>query len=119
MGTNNSNFRVEGASITFSPGQPRQKKSRIYVNINEGEGVNAGPEKQASLLAALTAFLVAQTGQSVRFSSKAGCSCGCSPGFIIEGKPFVRGRRAQDAHMDLYVSDTEEGLPEAAQKMWV
>lgn len=37
---------------------------------------------------------------SVRFSFKAGCSCGCSPGFIMGGTVFHRGRP-----VDLFISE--------------
>ena len=34
--------------------------------------------------------IINREGTTIRFSSKAGCSCGCSPGFIVEGNnvPF-------------------------------
>lgn len=40
----------------------------------------------------------------VKFSSKAGCSCGCSPGFIVDGDVL----RVHGAHVDVWFSTRYE-----------
>ena len=76
---------------------PRQggykTKSRIYI-CPEGETI---PENfnnrrtrplglyRESALKALDKLEIDRTKLSVKWSQKAGCRCGCSPGFIVDG----------------------------------
>lgn len=56
--------------------------------------------KRKVLDAALRAFHASAGERGARFSRRAGCSCGCSPGFILDG---IASRR-----MDLFVSVVKE-----------
>lgn len=86
----NKKMETKITNLVFSPASARASKSRLYVSLENGlrDKVQAmGPKKYTALVTqVLKPYLAPAT--TLKFSRKAGCSCGCSPGFIVEGVPF-------------------------------
>lgn len=91
-----------------SPG--RHRKTRVYV-WPKGETVmdnlmnrRSRPinEFRSAAYRALSCMGVDLTRVDLKWSQKAGCSCGCSPGFIVDGyDPVIDGK---DMHVDVEMS---------------
>lgn len=85
----------------------RKVKSRVYV-CPRGETVIDNIMKRRSrpindyrsaARSALSHIGVDLTKVEMKWSQKAGCSCGCSPGFVVDGyDPRIDG---QDVHVDV------------------
>lgn len=54
----------------------------------------------------------AETMKELRFSHKAGCSCGCSPGFIVQGDVL----RVDGAHVDIWFDLPAPSVPKIDKK---
>jgi hypothetical protein len=87
----------------------------VFENLNNrfGRPVN---EYRAAVLEALTSIGI--TDHKVAWSQKAGCSCGCSPGFILRVKEGVVRHVAEDGFtpVDIYVSIAAGSLGESKSR---
>ena len=99
-------MRTIVGQVTERPMGPRQRKARVYV-WPQGENVIENLKNRRSRPYhewwRLLHPLFEEYGidpQKVRWSQKAGCSCGCSPGFVDES-----GVLKGDLHVDLIVED--------------
>lgn len=74
----------------------RERAGRSRVFVHGAEGATPFHAVRRALLPLLA------PGTNLSFSAKAGCSCGCSPGFVVDGPQFKdeRGLRA-DVHIEL------------------
>jgi hypothetical protein len=98
--------------------------TRIYVS-EVGESVFENLENRfgrpvkeyrAAVLEALKSIGI--TDHKVSWSQKAGCSCGCSPGFILRVKEGVVRHVAEDGFtpVDIYVSIATGSLGESTSR---
>ena len=64
----------------------RGAKSRLYVDVNENvlENLENRFNRPVSEYRRLLKPVFKAMGVKARWSQKAGCSCGCSPGFILD-----------------------------------
>lgn len=90
---------------------PRQNKSRLHVFV-EGENVLENLENRFTRphhqYKQLVAPILEALGVKARWSQKAGCSCGCSPAFILDRVIHLDPTRSWVGH-DLYI--TIKGAP--------
>jgi len=104
-------MNIKIASVDIKPsGQARRRyavKPRVYV-WPRGESIidnlmnrRSRPIKLFRQAAkdGLSAMGVDLSKVELRWSQKAGCSCGCSPGFIVEG--FDSKLYRNDVHIDV------------------
>jgi hypothetical protein len=83
---------VNGRDVTVTaitrPGDERNRfrSPRVYVDglTDDRSASKANIEAYKNEITAVLAELGVHAGK-VRFSAKAGCSCPCSPGFIVDG----------------------------------
>ena len=89
---------------------PKQKYSRVYI-WPEGESLlenimnrRSRPTKlYRDILPGLREYLVANygaySGMSFRWNQKAGCTCGCSPGFVLDCGVRNKNHYYSDVHV--------------------
>lgn len=96
-----------------------EEKPRLYISI-DGETLNENfafrfdrPSDEYRLhLDRIFEALRIPVGTKARWSQKAGCSCGCSPGFILT-IPWTKRRNLTTrriAHLDFWATLRGEGL---------
>lgn len=111
-------------SFTASTSKSDRKASRLYVSVS-GENIIQNLENRfdrpvkeyrrllapvLQLLSRAVPFNPIEPVIKARWSQKAGCSCGCSPGFILDRKVQLDGTwRGNDIHVTIAAA-TPDGL---------
>lgn len=96
-------YRIKAVERRYGVGEARsyRSKTRVYGAIDAlSSGTSAELDRRTTKEAKLklTALLGAmsdvfgRTPEVQTFSAKAGCSCGCSPGFILTSTLMYEGR---------------------------
>jgi hypothetical protein len=87
----------------------------VFENLDNRFG-RPVKEYRAAVLEALTSIGI--TDHKLAWSQKAGCSCGCSPGFILRVKEGVVRHLAEDGFtpVDIYVNIAAGSLGESASR---
>lgn len=104
-------MQLRVAAVKAVPGQPHTRrgykpKTRVYVwPVGESLIDNLINRRSRPISAfravaetALTDLGVDMDKITMRWSQKAGCSCGCSPGFIVDG--WDMNIDGKDVHVD-------------------
>lgn len=92
------------------------KQSRLFVSV-EGENVlehlrNRFDRPVAEYKRLLAPILQSLGVKKVRWSQKAGCSCGCSPGFVLDRKVFINDSfRGNDLFVTITGAPVNQGNP--------
>lgn len=98
----------------------RARTPRIYVDP-QGESVMENfmggrfTRPHQALKGMVEVIAKATFGESatVKWSQKAGCSCPCSPGFVVRGVPAVRWGTVTDLHVSFKVAE-----PYTRERRW-
>lgn len=110
---------IEKPVLTFKASCSRIEKwsttkSRMYVWV-EGENILENLENRHSRPTQVYRELLAPVFQMLgvekaRWSQKAGCSCGCSPGFILDRKVFIDEKyNGNDVHITIAGAPKNDG----------